>query len=405
MLQARGAERLDRRVDEGEMRLARERLKPREQLVPCGPMGEGMARRVLRRPEFGEIEPRHDRVLGNSVGAHVRKGELHSLRLLAGARAVAFGERQQDEAPMQEGRKRGRRRPRAHEFVENFARFRRATELQQSQSLLEAPVAQSDEIVRRLRALEKRQRLRRALLLEEVGGQIEARADGVRRARDRLLQEPLSRLRLPGDPHEGAQVGERGGMGRIGGERLAHRGLGVLDRALAIAREPVIDPGVGPARIQLNGRGESLLRARGLAERRPSLAIGVVRRRELRRAPAGFARRDKRGLMVAEREMRDGGVKERARDRLRATLAPPEARERLGVPPRGLERDAELKLGLRVARRRARRPGSRARSPPRCHSRGALRRRGETTGLATSPSLTLAIARRDEQRIDGRERH
>ena len=37
------------------------------------------------------------------------------------------------------GRKGGRRWPRAHEFVEHVARFRRAAELQQGQSLLETP--------------------------------------------------------------------------------------------------------------------------------------------------------------------------------------------------------------------------------------------------------------------------
>ena len=166
-------------------------------------------------------------------------------------------------------------------------------------------------------------------------------------------------------------------MGRIGGERLAHRGLGVLDSALGVAREPVIDPGVGPPRIELNGGGEGLFGARVVAERRKSLAIGVMRRREFWRAPAGFARRGQRGLIVADRETRDRGVKERAGIVSKRRLRRFEARERLGVPAGGLERDAELKLGLRVAGVERDRSAQAARSPSRRHSREALRRRGE----------------------------
>ena len=139
-------------------------------------------------------------------------------------------------------------------------------------------------------------------------------------------------------------------MGRIGGERLAHRRLGVLDRALAIAREPAIDPGVGPMRIQLNRGAEGLFGALRLAERRPGLAIGVMRRREYGRPPAGFARRDQRGLVVAEREMRDGGVQERRGIVCARGLRFLEAGDRVGMAPRSLQSDAELEFCLRVAR-------------------------------------------------------
>ena len=331
------------------MRFARERLEPCEQLVPLDPLGEGAAWRALAGPELGEIEARHDGVLRNGLGTHVRKRRLHPFRLFKGARAVALGERQQDEAPIQERRKRGRGRPQSGEFVENFPRFRRAAELQQSQSLLQTPMTQSLRVARRFCIFQNRQRLAGALLLQEIGRQIEARPDGARRTLECLPQELLGALQLAADPHEGAQVGERGGMGTIDGERLAHRSLGVLDRALGVAREPVIDPGVGPPRIELNGGGEGLLGARVLAERRKSLAIGVMRRREFWRAPAGFARRGQRGLVVADREMRDRGVKERAGIVSKRRLRRLEARERLCVPPGGLERDAELKLGLRIA--------------------------------------------------------
>ena len=94
---------------------------------------------------------------------------------------------------MEERRESGRRRPQPGDIVENFARFGRAAELQQGQRLLQAPVAQRRDVARRLGALEQRQRLGRALLLEEVGRQVEARADRFRRARDPLLQELLGR--------------------------------------------------------------------------------------------------------------------------------------------------------------------------------------------------------------------
>ena len=100
-------------------------------------------------------------------------------------------------------------------------------------------------------------------------------------------------------------------MGRIGGERLPHGDLCVFDGALAIAREAVVDPRVSPMRIQLDCRGEGLLGARRLAHRRPGLAIGVMRRRELGRPPAGFARCDERSVILADGEMRDSGVEKR----------------------------------------------------------------------------------------------
>jgi hypothetical protein len=71
-------------------------------------------------------------------------------------------------------------------------------------------------------------------------------------------------------------------------------------------------------------------------------------RREFWRAPAGFARRGQRGLIVADREMRDRGVKERAGIVAERRLRRFEARERLGVPSCGLERDAKLEFCARI---------------------------------------------------------
>ncbi len=256
---------------------------------------------------------------------------------------------------MEERRKGGRGRPQSGEFVENFPRFRRAAELQQSQSLLQTPMTQSLRVARRFCIFQNRQRLAGALLLQEIGRQIEARPDGARRTLECLPQELLGALRLAADPHEGAQVGERGGMGPIDGERLAHRSLGVLDHALGVAREPVIDPSVGPPRIELNGGGEGLLGARVIAERRPSLAVGVVRRREASarasrlRSPRP-ARPDCRRSQDA-RPRREGT----GRDRLQA---PPAPLRSAGAPLRAVRRPGARRragIGLAGRWRRARR--------------------------------------------------
>ena len=139
-------------------------------------------------------------------------------------------------------------------------------------------------------------------------------------------------------------------MGRIGDERALHGDLGVIDCVLTIAREPVIDPGVGPPRIELNGGGEGLFGALSLAERRPGLAVGVMRRRKFRPAPAGFARRVEHGLIVAERKMRNGRVKERAGIVAGRRLRLSEAPKRFGMTPCGLKHNAKLKLRVQVAR-------------------------------------------------------
>ena len=78
-------------------------------------------------------------------------------------------------------------------------------------------------------------------------------------------------------------------MVRRAAERLAQRGLGVLDGALAIARQPVIDPGLGPGGGEPEGGGEGLLGPRRLTHREPRLAIGVVRLRQMGCGVAGVA--------------------------------------------------------------------------------------------------------------------
>jgi hypothetical protein len=92
-------------------------------------------------------------------------------------------------------------------------------------------------------------------------------------------------------------------MTRLAPQRFAHRLLGIIDRALPVAGDAVVDPGVDPGRIELDRRRESLLGARRLAEREPRLAVGVMGPRVLRGAVAGFARGDAGGFGIPLREL------------------------------------------------------------------------------------------------------
>ena len=57
---------------------------------------------------------------------------------------------------------------------------------------------------------------------------------------------------------------------------FAHRLFGVIDRALPITGDAVVDPGVDPGGIELERCGESLLGARRLAQRQPDLAVAAA---------------------------------------------------------------------------------------------------------------------------------
>ena len=81
-------------------------------------------------------------------------------------------------------------------------------------------------------------------------------------------------------------------------------GLGVLDRALAVAREAVIDPGVGEVRAQFHGDGEALLGPRRIAGGHPGLAKSVMGLRAVGLGEAGVARRLKRRVRVAAPQRR-----------------------------------------------------------------------------------------------------
>jgi hypothetical protein len=120
-------------------------------------------------------------MLWNRLRAHFREGSLHPLCFIRGACGIAFGERQQNKPPVQEGCKRRWRRPQSLKLIENGSRFRRAAELQQGQGLLESPMAQRSWVARRRRAVQKRHRFGRSFFLQKIGRQIESRSDVVRR--------------------------------------------------------------------------------------------------------------------------------------------------------------------------------------------------------------------------------
>jgi hypothetical protein len=81
-------------------------------------------------------------------------------------------------------------------------------------------------------------------------------------------------------------------------QRLAHRHLGVLDVPLPVARDAVIDPGIGPTRRQLKGGGESAFGVGIIAQRRPGLPVSVMRLRPMWRGVTGVARNLERGQRI-----------------------------------------------------------------------------------------------------------
>ena len=94
-----------------------------------------------------------------------------------------------------------------------------------------------------------------------------------------------------------------------------HRDLGVVDRALRVAREAEIDPGVGETRAQLGGDGEGLFGARGLAGGHPGLAESVMRLGPVGLGEAGVPRRLQGGRVSPRRK-----ASEKARSRAFTSL-------------------------------------------------------------------------------------
>ncbi|WP_298352856.1 hypothetical protein [Rhodoblastus sp.] len=82
-------------------------------------------------------------------------------------------------------------------------------------------------------------------------------------------------------------------------ERRDKGGLGVIDRALMLAGEAEIDPGVGETRAKFYGDGKGLFGPRRIAGGDPGLAEGVMGLRPVGFGEAGVARRLKGALRVA----------------------------------------------------------------------------------------------------------
>jgi hypothetical protein len=108
--------------------------------------------------------------------------------------------------------------------------------LQQGERVLQMPVVQRADVVGRWRHFtEQSQRFGGTFLQQHVGDEVAPRAGVARFAGDGVAQQGFGRLQLSGDAQEAAQVGDGGGMTRLNAQRLAHRGLGLLDGALPIA--------------------------------------------------------------------------------------------------------------------------------------------------------------------------
>ena len=347
----------NRGVDEGAVLRPRERLKAGQRRMAGLPLGEGARMPALARPELGEVEMGHDRMFRDALRPHLIEALLDKSGLALGLTRVPFHRGEQDATPVRQRRLRWGRRARLGKRVEGLAGFLRAPQLKQGEGLLQPPVPVGRGVCRLVRFVQERERVGRALLLQEVGGEVEPRADRLRFGGDALAHQFFGRLGFAADPHEGGQVGEGRRVPGVGLQGEAHRRLGVLDRALAVAREAEIDIGVGPARRELDGGPEGLFRAFGLAEGEISLAVGVVGGRKPRRAVAGLARGDQRLLVAAERQQRHRGVQERRRVVGETPLRGGQRSDGLGVPAQRLQRDAELELqsciaGIAFQRRR-----------------------------------------------------
>jgi hypothetical protein len=135
-----------------------------------------------------------------------------------------------------------------------------------------------------------------ALLMQQFHCQIEAGANIAGFPRQRLAQHRFGGFRFASNPQDRTEIGG-GGMTWHAAQRMAHRRFGVLGGALAVARDAVIDPGVGPAQRQPDSFCEGAFGVGVLAERRPGLAIRIMRLRPVRRRMTGVAR----GLQCSQR--------------------------------------------------------------------------------------------------------
>jgi hypothetical protein len=125
--------------------------------------------------------------------------------------------------------------------IQHCSSLGRLAKLEHHERVLQMPVAQRADVVGRWRhSAEHCQRFGGAFLQQHVGDEVEPRAGVVRFAVDGVAQQGFGRLQLSGDAQEAAQVGDGGGMIRLNAQRLAHRGLGLLDGALPIAGDALV---------------------------------------------------------------------------------------------------------------------------------------------------------------------
>ena len=281
-------------------RLARKRLGPPQQGVALAPLRESLVVRALARPEFGEVVARHDLVFEHRDRPHLVERILH--RLGAGARvgAPVLAKRQQHVAPQPQRLEFWRGGAERVELGQRGPRLVRPAEGDERQRPLQPPVARGREIVGgRSYFVEQRLRLGGFFLLQLFGDEIEPRAGVVRIARQRLAQQRFRRLVAAGEARERGEIAGRRGMSGLRLKGAGHGPPGFVNRPLRITGEAIIDPGVGEARPQLCGDGESLFGALRLAVCHPRLAIGVMRLGHIGRRKARVARRLQGGAGLA----------------------------------------------------------------------------------------------------------
>ena len=111
--------------------------------------------------------------------------------------------------------------------------------LQQRQRLLQPPVLGQPRLGGQ-RRIEQGQRFGRPVLQQQLRRQVDAGLGGAGVAAKEVGQQPLRRLRFPGQPHQRAEVAGGGTVQRIGGDGGAQGLLRRLDIAEPIAADAEI---------------------------------------------------------------------------------------------------------------------------------------------------------------------
>ena len=163
-------------------------------------------------------------------------------------------------------------------------------------------------VCRWCRAIQQVQRLRRPVLRQQVGGEVDPRRRGLRVRFDGAAQHGFGGVALPGQPQERPQITGRGRMTGRGPQGHPHRLAGRKNLARPVARDTEINPRIGEVRLQFRGSCKTILR---LCQK-PGGEIGdarhVMRLGHARRPQPAAPRRGNRAAAVAHCQKRGGKI-------------------------------------------------------------------------------------------------